>query len=484
MIQIIIKNSNQCQLEGEQAVLKKLFEQFRYKHHNAWHILAHTNTKWDGYVKYISNYGVFRIGLLGKVYEAAKAITDNVKIIDKRRSIGIVPELPKRLGDLTLRPEQTKALKSILNNRVAGVPFIVCCANLAVNFGKSLLFCAIHKAYKSKLKTILLLNDSDLFNQFQRELPPLLPDETITFIRGGKVDKWTNFNVAMVPSLNQNLDTYANNLASMDITLIDEADTIDNKTYKTVIEHLHQTLIRVGLSGTLYKGKLKKDQIPHMNIRCFIGDVVEEVMLVDQMKKGRSTPIVVKSIKLDYPVEQYPTYEAEYQAVVVESKQAYRAILDRIKYNLAYGRTPMLIATKFIDHTDKLEKYLTKHLPKLKVRGVHHKTQDRTKVIEAFRLGEIDILVATTIISRGKNIPLVKYTCNAASMDAEEKTIQLVGRSVRKHQSKTKAIIDDLIFPGKYLTKHGNHRKNYYLRENLHVINIPRKPKKRKNKRK
>ena len=481
-IQIIIRNANQCQLEGDIKLLGKLYTKFSYKHHNAWFILQKTRTKWDGYVRYISKTGFFKIGLLGMVYEEACKLSKDVTITDKRPSLGVKPKISPTLGNLTLRPDQINTLKKILNNKVGGIPFLICSANLAVGFGKSLLFCSIHKAFQSKLNTVLLLNDSDLFNQFKTELPKLLPEETITFIQGNKVEKWTKFNVAMVQSLYKNLDTYQRQLESIQICLIDESDVIDNNTFKAVLMHLYNTSVRIGLSGTLYKGKLKKHLIPNMNIRSFIGDVADEVKLADQMKKGTSTKTIIKSITLNYPVKPSLSYEEEYRSVIIENPLAYEVVLQRINYNLKYDRLPMLIATKFIDHTDKMEAFLKKHLPYLTVKGVHHKTPNRSSVLDEFREGKIDILIATTIISRGKNIPLLQYTCNASSMDAEERTIQLVGRSVRLHHSKSKAVIDDLIFPGKYLTRHGNHRRNYYLRENLKVIKVPRKAKKPKNK--
>lgn len=69
----------------------------------------------------------------------------------------------------------------------------------------TMLFASIHQAFKRKIPTILLLNDSDLFKQFKREIPPLLPGEDIVFVQGGKVNRWGNFNVAMVQSVSQNI---------------------------------------------------------------------------------------------------------------------------------------------------------------------------------------------------------------------------------------------------------------------------------------
>ena len=125
--------------------------------------------------------------------------------------------------------------------------------------------------------------------------------------------------------------------------------------------------------------------------------------------------------------------------------------------------------------------FVKKQFPGFSVGMIHNEIKNRKDIIEKFRTGKLDILVSTTIIFRGKNLPLLKYTLNISSMDSKEGTIQLLGRSVRLHESKTKAYIDDIVFPGKYNLRHGNHRKNYYISENMKVIVLPRrkKPKKR-----
>lgn len=478
MITITVKNGNLCEISGPLAITHKLYNEFRIKHPNAWHIQMYQrgSNKWDGYISYISERGNFRIGLLPTIYNKLISWGEKVKIIDNRPPLEVVPEIPNTMGNLELYPRQKKALKILLNNKVGNVPFLICAGDYSVGFGKSLLFCAIHQAFKRKIPTILLLNDSDLFNQFKREIPPLLPNEDIVFIQGNKIDRWGNFNVAMVQSLSKNIRKYQYELSKIGIVLIDEADIIDNKTYKTVIEHLYNTQVRIGLSGTLYMGQLKKHIIHNMNIKCFIGDIVDSVKLSDQIKKGKATPVIVKMVY--YKGKGIPSdrYDEEYANTISNNKEAYNLSFSRVLFNAKYDRFPMLIVTKFIDHCENLYKFYTDQINKFSlpynVKYVHHKTKGRESILEDFRNGKIDILISTTIISRGKNFPTLKYLQNTASMDSNEKSIQILGRLVRQHASKKKAYLDDLVFPGRYLLRHGNHRKNYYKKQNLKVIQI------------
>lgn len=474
MITITIKNCNVCEISGPAKFTNKLYEMFRIKHPDAWHIMMYSRAKnWDGYVKYISDYGQFKIGLLNKVYNECLKMGQKVKIIDNRPPLGIKPVIPTVMGDKELREVQREALEKILYNKVGDTPFLICASDLAVNFGKTLVFCGLHQAFKRKLKTVLLLNSADLFKQFKKEIPELLPGEKVAFIQGSKCSEWGNFNVCMVQSLAGNINRYQKFLSEIDMVLIDEADVIDNKTYKTVIQHLYNSRVRVGLSGTLYMSELKKKLVHNMNIMSFIGDRVNQVKLAEMIDKGYSTPIICKLVYAHYKYTKDEDYPTEYKEVISDNVKAWRLSLSRTKYNIRRKRLPALIVCKFIGHCENLYRYYVKHLGnQYNIQYVHHKTKGRDEILQAFREGKIDILIATTIISRGQNFPELKYLQNTASMDSNEKSLQILGRLARTHMNKKKAYLDDLQFPGSYLKRHGNHRRMYYQKEKLKVIRV------------
>ena len=142
---------------------------------------------------------------------------------------------------------------------------------------------------------------------------------------------------------------------------------------------------------------------------------------------------------------------------------------------MKYGRLPALVVCKYIQHCENIYKYLKETLEgNLNIAYVHVNTKDkeRKKIMEDFRNGKIDILVSTTLIARGKNFPLLKLLINAASMDSQEKSIQFLGRLVRTHKSKSRVYLDDIQYFGDYLTRHGNHRRMYYQKEKLKVIQL------------
>ena len=138
-VYISIDNANMCSLWGDPVTTNKLYQAFLIRHPDAWHILMHQRRgghQWDGYIKYISATGKFRIGLLPKVYHTAQELGAKVTIEDNRKPLGVKPIIPTKLSDRELYPEQINALKALLNNKIGGVPFLICAGDYSVGAGK------------------------------------------------------------------------------------------------------------------------------------------------------------------------------------------------------------------------------------------------------------------------------------------------------------------------------------------------------------
>lgn len=479
---IIIKNCNVCELDIPLKYAQKLYNDFAIRHPNAFYLKTKCRgmRNWDGKIKYINKEGTFKIGLLPSVVEKLKSYGyEGFQIIDLRQKYETSKVPIKRIGEYTLRKEQVEALKNILNNKVVDCKFHIGVVDATVNFGKSLLMAALYLSFKRKLKTLLITQDADWLNQSKDEFKRYLPGETITFVQGSNVMNWGNFSIGMIQSISRNIKKYQRELSQVDMVLVDEADLAGNKMYQNVITHLYNTRVRIGLSGTIYMSKLAKDKVKNMNLESFFGKVIYEFRLKQSINKGYSTNTIVKMVPSDpwFPhgwESEYYDYPGIYDETITQNSNAWKIVLDRLKFNIKYGRIPALVVCKFVKHAENLYKFLSKKLKNQKIAVVHvnTKTKDRNRIISDFRDGKIDILISTTIIARGKNFPLLRYMINAASMDSQEKSIQFLGRLVRTSETKKKAYLDDIHYKGDYLDRHGKHRKKYYSKEKLKVISL------------
>lgn len=479
-MKIIIRNCNVAELDIPLKYATKLYNEFAIRHPNAFYLRTRQRgmQNWDGKIKYITKTGQFKIGLLPSVYKRCIELGIKPIIVDMRQPLPKVSKVVTQIGKYKLRPEQERAVKSVINNRVGDIPFQIGVLDLTVNFGKTLIMTSLYLSYKKQLKTLLITNDSDWLNQAREEFKQYLPGENITFVQG-KVLNWSNFTIGMVQSISRNMRFYQKELSQIDMVLIDEADQGGSKQYQNVITRLFNTRIRIGLSGTIYMSKLAKDRVKNMNLRCFFGDVIAEFKLKDSIKKGYSTKTIVKTVEgkpwFGNWESDCMSYNEIYDDSITHNKIAWNMALDRLKWNLNQGRYPALVVCKHIAHCENLYKFFKERLDNThNIAYVHVNTPTklRQQIMKDFREGKIDILVSTTIIARGKNFPKLRYLLNTASMDSQEKSIQFLGRLVRKDESKSKVYLDDLHYPGNYLSRHGNHRRKYYQDQGLKVIRL------------
>jgi superfamily II DNA or RNA helicase len=467
-----------CELDLPLKFAQKLYQEFSVRHPNAFYLRTRQRDmqNWDGKIHYINKHGEFKIGFLPAVYEKCIEYGIKPKVVDMRKPLPKVKKVVTKIGKYKLRPEQEKAVKAIISNQVGNSLFQIGVLDYTVNAGKTLIMSSLYLSYKRQLKTLLITNDSDWLNQAREEFKQYLPGEDITFVQG-KVLNWSNFTIGMVQSISRNMRFYQQELSKIDMVLVDEADQGGSKQYQNVLTRLFNTRIRIGLSGTIYMSKLAKDKVKNMNLECFFGKVIAEFKLKDSIKKGYSTKTIVKMVP-SRPwygnwESEFVTYKDIYDDSITLNKYAKRMAYARLKWNINQGRYPALVVCKHIAHCENLYKFFKKKLgDAYNIAYVHVNTPSklRQQIMKDFREGRIDILVSTTIIARGKNFPKLRYLLNAASMDSQEKSIQFLGRLVRTDESKNRVYLDDLHYPGDYLSRHGRHRKQYYQKQELKVI--------------
>lgn len=367
MSKLIIQNGNMCELDLPLKFAQKLYNEFAIRHPNAFYLRTRQRgmQNWDGKIHYITKTGQFKIGLLPKVYDMCIEMGIKPKVVDMRQPLPKVSKVVTNIGKYKLRPEQEKAVKSVINNRVGDTPFHIGVLDYTVNAGKTLIMSSLYLTYKKQLKTLLITNDSDWLNQAREEFKQYLPGEDITFVQG-KVLNWSNFTIGMVQSISRNMRFYQKELSQIDMVLVDEADQGGSKQYQNVITRLFNTRIRIGLSGTIYMSKLAKDKVKNMNLECFFGKVIAEFKLKDSIKKGYSTKTIVKMVP---GKPWYGNWESDcisykeiYDDSITENNTAWTMAYNRLRWNINQGRYPALVVCKHIAHCENLYKFFKKKL--------------------------------------------------------------------------------------------------------------------------
>jgi superfamily II DNA or RNA helicase len=472
----IIVNNNKAKLEGNYKILNRMYKAFKVKHPNAFYLRrgGHVREGWDGNIDYITESYYFKLGLLPSVVKRLREEEGcKVNIVDNRPDFNIIPKVPTKIGDLTPRPYQHDAISSIINNKILGLPFWKGVIDASTNAGKTMIMAGIYLSFYRKIPALILIKDGDLFKQFLREFPELVGNDDLGYIQGKNI-KWGNFTIAMVQTLSPKVSQYKNQLAKIGMLLVDEADEGNSKSYKKIITACYNANILVGLSGTIYMSKLKKDLTKNLDLKSVFSEVVYTINKKDLAELGHSTPVVIRI----FPGSDLPPvkgdWQKEYQLHISSNKKRAKIVRNRVIFNVKRGRYPLLVVGKMHEHIDLQYKVLKDSikLETFSIRMVHGGTpkKERDWIFEQFRIGKIDILVSSFIIKRGKNHPLIKCIINAAGSDSQETVSQLMGRGERTHESKKKYYMEDFMDSGSYMRRHSKHRAIYYAKHGFKLI--------------
>lgn len=91
----------------------------------------------------------------------------------------------------------------------------------------------------------------------------------------------------------------------------------------------------------------------------------------------------------------------------------------------------------------------------------------RAAVFEAVKRGICRCLVASTIADEGLDLPILDTLILAGGGKSSTRAFQRVGRVLRLHENKEKAVVFDFIDYTPMLRRHSRERQKYYEREPL-----------------
>ena len=95
----------------------------------------------------------------------------------------------------------------------------------------------------------------------------------------------------------------------------------------------------------------------------------------------------------------------------------------------------------------------------------------RQKTIDNFKNSEYSVLIGTTIMQTGIDIPEITHLVNARGLKSEIATLQALGRALRIHKSKKRVFIYDFFDRAPYLEKHAKERIKSYESLGLEINN-------------
>lgn len=229
---------------------------------------------------------------------------------------------------------------------------------------------------------------------------------------------------------------------------------------------------RFGLSGT----PLKRTDGADLRLIGATGPVIAEIRNKELIERGISCETEIRVIKITKPtIPEGTPYPDAYRLGI--SKNPFRnRVLCKIVEELCQDRLSHLVLVKEVAHgvafSDALWKYCS-WVPNQFISG-KESSDVRQKALSDFKKRDLPVLIATSILDEGVDLPNIDVLVLAGGGKSAIKSMQRIGRGLRTGSGNNKLIvIDTADFQNEqYLLKHSLQRIEDYKAEDCFQITV------------
>lgn len=400
------------------------------------------------------------LGLLSFIYDIisdetisdgrSKGYIDSVSIADIEKYKNI-------LDGITLKKEQLVAVRKILNNKR-------CIIQMGTGGGKSEIMCATTKILSDiigYIPTTLVIEPTsrlvvDMTDRFKRYGIP------VTMYNKNREIVDNHVNICHPKSLGNDIDRDPDLLKSVEVMFGDEAHHLASQSFRKPTYHMPNLIYSIGLSASI----ISKEHIGLENITDYtyrealaIGATGPLVLNVNTgsmiSRDGLANPVL--AILKNPATENIHTNDiTNWHAISkyrLESDHRNKLVVDAANIFYMAGRKVLiLVNTKRWAHKllERLHKIGLSDISRASFGGGvferyngHDFENDTSNVYEKYNEGKISILIGTSHIYEGADIPNLDVIILAYGGRAERLQIQGIGRGLRKSKTGKYAWIVD-----------------------------------------
>jgi len=466
---IRIKN-NIVYVEGiiTPLLLAGLNKKFSYELQNA-HWIKKARPNMSTTVRFWnSNYNCIAIGFLDGLkktlsdYVKFKKINGKIVIIDERKFDETKVKMPdKFLNGKVLRDYQNEAVRSLFGKKIGII-------ESGTGSGKTEM--AIECIRMLGVKTLFVVDKVELLKQSKQRIEESL-GITVGVIGNGKCEI-KDITVATIQSLIKKKKELGSYLNTVRFAIFDECHHASSKSYMQISRYLNNTEYRVGFSATSFR-----DDGHDMAITAVVGykifelgsrELIEKGYLMDpkiiflkDFMKPEDEAECERKCKTDL-INESESYSEYYNAFIVNNDKRNKLIKKIVDENPG---KKILVLVKLIEHGEILSKMLDcKYL-----HGSINK-DDRNDLMADFK-NTSDLLVGTiSIFGEGLDIPKLDIIINASANKGNVRTIQTLGRALRKLSGKTEAFYYDFLDYSNFFKSASNARRKILRKEGHEVL--------------
>jgi superfamily II DNA or RNA helicase len=426
---------------------------------------------WDGRIRLFNKVKkTFPAGLVQDVVKVLKDCGVRVQVDDRRKCPPIGP-IDKNITlhgvsfDYPYDFQLEAMEKMILGQR--GV------AAMATNSGKSVL--AVLIATCLKVPTLFLVPGKELLYQLQKTFARCLnvSIDEIGIIGDGQFKPGDWATIAIVASVHSKLTKNDKRMWDVlnrtDLLFCDEVHRAGSNTWFEVLKSC-DAFFRFGLSGT----PMMRSDGADLRLIAAMGPVLVEVKNKELIERGISSEVQIQMLPIRKPdIPKGTPYQDAYAAGIVENVYRNRSLCVLVDRFVSQG-LKVLMLVRELRHGWAIDKRLWTYKQKsfLTHQFIHGKesTAARQQALKDFDTGDLMVLIATSILDEGVDVPNIDVLVMCGGGKSSIKTLQRVGRGIRRGSTGKLIVVDTVDFHNKYLLEHSYQRFSDYKAEDCFDI--------------
>ena len=392
------------------------------------------------------DYRLIRLRLLKynkqeKVLEGPPVVLDMLENWANKRgfSINIIGELPepKQIyipkDEIQLLPFQKKALEAwLIRER----------GTIVIPTGGGKTFVGLKALSELAVRTLICVTTIELAKQWKERIRDYLGIEA-GLLGGGQLSL-APVTVAIYNSATKYVDRLIRNF---DFIIFDEGHHVPAETFKEIALKMWARK-RMVLSAT--PERYDKNELL---IYATCGDPVYKISYYELARMGLVAPIQFKRIYIDLTSEEWDEYRnalAKYR----EGKLAYLQRAKQIaltaskKYEVLariiqkHQKEKILVFCQYINQAEKAYRIVRNFEPRTALVTGSVSNGDRRRIFDMFRNGNVRIIVTTTVLDEGIDVPDADVAIIMSGSGTKRQMIQRVGRVVRWRPGKIAKIYE------------------------------------------
>lgn len=472
MLKICLEN-NRGRIIGSipRELQSAITEALSYEKPNYWFTKSYKNNQWDGVVSYFQlGTQSFQVGFADIITSLFDEYEVPYEVIDNRKHFYIAEAGINEAcvlgcdtnGSIRLRDYQ----EVVLRDAIKAMRGII---KIATGGGKTAVAIALTKAIGRK--TLFVVPGIDLMNQTVKKYNERLPDWSVGRIGDGILETGCDITVAVVNSLVTIKETEKGNSSikkndvlrelecKVDVMHTDECHHLSSKLFKA-ITRTSKIPYRFGLSATPFD-RTDGDCLYLMGVT---GSLICDISITDLVEQGILAKPIVHITRIHEP--EYigkANYGTVYKKCIVENEHRNSLIIEDVKKE---APNPILILVERIEHGKTLVGAIQDAgIPAVFLHGTIS-GEERKQTLEEFKAGKYTVLVGTSIMKQGIDIPIINAVILAGGGESRIALLQKIGRGMRLNDSgDTFRVYDYADLTHKYLAKHSLARLREYQKE-------------------